>query len=143
MGTNYYAVVGTQETFCPRCERPGHVEEMRWHIGKSSFGWCFSLHVGSSEEPHIPRTLAAWQEVWAQSLRIEDEYEREVTPDEMLRIITERKSIDADPFGRDAEWFRANHAIQGPNGLARSYVDQFHCVGHGKGTYDLIVGVFS
>ena len=144
MGTNYYAVVGQQETICPHFDRPGHIEETRWHIGKSSFGWCFSLHVGSSEEPHIPRTLEAWKDVFARCIRIEDEYGREYTPAEIERVVTERRSPDAlEGTERDPEWLRMNHAVPGPNGLARHYIDHYHCVGHGDGTYDLITGVFS
>ena len=37
MGTNYDAI----EPRCPHCNREGR----RWHIGKSSGGWAFGVHV--------------------------------------------------------------------------------------------------
>jgi len=42
MGTNYY-LVKNERPPCPCCERT-YVQE-RLHIGKSSGGWCFALHV--------------------------------------------------------------------------------------------------
>lgn len=144
MGTNYYAILEEKEHDCPTCSRPGYMEIIRWHIGKSSLGWCFSLHVGSPNEPHIPRSLTEWKEVWSKSLRIVDEYGREITPDDMLRIVTQRQGIEPPVREKhlDLGWYRSNHAQPGPNHLARHVLDT-HCVGHGEGTWDLITGEFS
>lgn len=40
MGTNYYLRLKSE--ICPHC---GRGDEGLLHIGKSSAGWCFSLHV--------------------------------------------------------------------------------------------------
>lgn len=142
MGTNYYAVMEAEEVICPTCGRDGHVEQKRLHIGKSSYGWCFSLHVGSAQEPHIPRSLAAWREVWKTAVRLENEYGETISTEEMERIITQR----SHPGGgqKDRSWFVSNYATPGPNNLARHSIKMDnHCVGHGDGTWDLITGQFS
>jgi len=36
-----------------------------------------------------------------------------------------------------------NQAEPGPDGLARHKVNDGHCIGHGEGTWDLIIGEFS
>ena len=110
MGTNYYWHMNP----CPHC---GHPEE-KLHIGKSSAGWCFSLHI-------IPERgindLDDWKELWKEGNgKIIDEYSEEIPIDKMLEIITD--------FG--------------PNGLLRHKVDGKFCVGNGKGTWDLIRGEF-
>jgi hypothetical protein len=132
MGTNYYLT----EEVCPHCNR-GNIP---LHIGKSSGGWCFSLHI-------IPEDgindLAAWEMRWSMpNARIEDEYGRTVSPSEMMEIITQRKFFGG-ARGWDSESLRANSAIPGPNGLARHALLEGHCVAHGDGTYDHIVGEFS
>ena len=137
MGTNYYA---TTEQPCPHCGRGGELK----HIGKSSAGWCFALHIYPDDGIN---TLADWQEFWKDK-RITDEYGREQTQDEMLATITERgrePKWDTKPMMYDswAEFHHQNHSKQGPQGLLRSQIDGRHCVGHGEGTYDYIVGEFS
>lgn len=67
MGTNYYWI--KEDTTCPHCGRRDH-DEVRIHIGKSSCGWCFSLHV----DPSIGiRSLDDWIERFDTGF-IEDEY---------------------------------------------------------------------
>ena len=41
------------------------------------------------------------------------------------------------------EFHKANHSEPGPKGLLRHKLDPQHCIGHGHGTWDLIVGEFS
>lgn len=85
MGTNYYyQTVGTDP--CPHCGRGDNGEEL--HIGKSSVGWAFSLHI--IPERRI-NTLEDWQKLWASGGRIFDEYGQSFTPEEMLEKITQRK----------------------------------------------------
>ena len=127
MGTNYYL----HESCCPHCGRAESVT----HIGKSSAGWCFRLHVTGDL-----KSLDDWKLVFArEGNRIENEYGHSVSVEEMLRIITERKWEG----GRDTVFHRMNSSEDGPNGLARSRVDGWRCVGHGEGTWDLIGGDFS
>lgn len=115
MGTNYYHVQNAKPE-CECCKRPFETEKV--HIGKSSVGWVFALHV-------IPEkgivSLADWALLWLdRDSYIEDEYHARLTPQEMLSRIV----------GRGA-------------GLQRTPIDGKHCIGHGAGTYDLIVSEFS
>jgi hypothetical protein len=131
MGTNYYAEL-PPKNICEHCKRGDGAEEL--HIGKSSGGWCFSLHV---IEGRI-ESLEDWIVVLAAAgVRIKDEYGKYHTLDEMLKIITQRRCLGES----DKEWYSSNHAERGPNGLARHKVDLQHR--HGKGTWDLCMGEFS
>lgn len=137
MGTNYY--LETQPP-CPTC---GREYESR-HIGKSSAGWCFALHVYPEEST---MNLEDWKQDW-RGKQIVDEYGRKLTPDEMLAVITDRHWLRRDePLGyKDwAEFHRINHSEEGPNGLLRHRIGdlQSGCVAHGEGTWDYIVGEFS
>lgn len=115
MGTNYYLHEKHPET-CPHCgHTPGH-EPL--HIGKSSCGWCFSLHVMPEEGLN---TLDDWRRRWAKDgVVIKNEYGGAFTPAQMLEIITERGDA-----------------------LMRHTLDGSHCIGHGPGSYDYITGWFS
>jgi len=136
MGTNYYIV----DNVCDKC---GRYDEI-YHIGKSSGGWCFSLHV---EPERGINTLGDIRKLW-ENLVIKDEYEESLLPEEMLDIIMNRKWKSRDsnkPYGYKSwdEFHKQNGSESGPNGLVRSRIDGRHCVGHGDGTWDLIVGEFS
>jgi hypothetical protein len=128
MGTNYYLKT---ESY-PYCGL--HDERNTMHIGKSSYGWCFGLHVGiwlnDTDNPPNVSSLEDWQELWSRSgWVIVDEYGNVVLPDEMLRIITLRggqygyTKDGADP--------------------RRHEIDGWLCIGHGPGTYDFLTGEFS
>lgn len=115
----------------------------RLHIGKSSGGWCFALHV--TDTIH---SLDDWKVKWVEGV-IRDEYEREYTQNEMLRIITVRSRPEPvrisplDPFYKNVDHFLArNHAELGPHNLLRHKIGS-NCRGHGDGTWDLIEGEFS
>lgn len=137
MGANYYLVIDP----CPHCGRG----ESRLHIGKSSAGWCFALHVDPDENIN---SLDDWKSRW-EGNRIEDEYRRTLSPEEMLSVIVDRSHPmewgDKKFWGYDneAEFHRSNCSLRGPNNLLRSKVDGKHCIGHGDGTWDLITGEFS
>lgn len=110
MGTNYYLHEKPDCECCGRSFEP-------LHIGKSSYGWCFSLHV----MPGI-KTLDDWRNRWSMpGSYIRNEYGDLVSVADMELIITGRR---------------------GPNGLLRHQIDG-HCVGHGEGTWDYISGEFS
>ena len=135
MGTNYYL---SPDPPCPCCGRSDPTR----HIGKSSAGWVFALHVYPEEGI---KTLKDWKPLLA-SGTVRDEYGRVVTLLEMFSIILDRSSGPKGPrpsgysswdhflFNNGAEW--------GPNNLLRSRVDD-RCVGQGEGTYDLFEGDFS
>lgn len=130
MGTNYYY---HEKERCPQCNRPYDA----LHIGKSSAGWCFSLHVIPDENLN---DLSDWIDRWKTTNGvIVDEYGDGVSVGEMLTIIKKRKWKIGE---LDMDWYEENNAMPGPNGLSRHHIGPY-CVGHGKGTWDLIPGDFS
>lgn len=113
MGTNYYY----HEK--PACRECGRDHDAR-HIGKSSGGWCFSLHVERPGDDG-PHDLKDWLALFkTPGSVIKDEYGVEISANDMVRVIT-RRSPDL-----------LRHTIG--NGL---------CIGHGEGTWDYLVGEFS
>lgn len=92
MGTNYDFLPGPP---CKHCGRSGRAK----HIGKSSAGNPFYLHVYPDDGIN---TFADWQRVWARTdagARIEDEYGRDVSFFDMCKIINGDKGwepIDGD-----------------------------------------------
>jgi len=126
MGTNYYLVP-------EKCAHCGRSDE-RIHIGKSSAGWCFSLRV-------IPQMgLCTWEnwKTYLADKSIEDEYRKPVTLSN-LRSIVEDRSWNGPKRPDTSEWYKMNGAEPGPNGLARHLIDHEFCVGHGPGTWDMIL----
>ncbi len=114
MGTNYYWF---KEDKCKCCKR----EYPAIHIGKSSAGWVFALHVYPEEGLH---NLEDWKLRWAtKDSYIEDEYGRVIDIEMMLEIITNR--------------------IWKGDLLRRNPMDNDFCVGRGKGTWDYCIGEFS
>lgn len=107
------------------------------HIGKSSGGWCFGLHV-------IPEcgicSLDDWKLLFQEPSReIVDECGQSISVDKMLSIITERSW----PRSPDFEWNCDAYSKPGPNGLYRHTIILDWCIGYGEGTWDYIVGEFS
>ena len=137
MGTNYYITI---EKDCPTCGIGKSIEEI--HIGKSSGGWCFSLHVIPERNIH---NLEDWKKFW-RGKTITDEYDRVIPEEEMLDIITNRywTKDTGNPLGYNSwsEFHEMNHSVLGPNNLLRHKLGN-HCVGHGEGTWDYIPGEFS
>jgi len=80
MGTNYY---WTEREPCECCGRP--FESL--HIGKSSAGWNFSLHIHPDEGIV---NLEDWKARWATGGTITDEYGRTISIGEMVATITKR-----------------------------------------------------
>lgn len=136
MGTNYYHV---ERDPCSCCGRPF---ESR-HIGKSSAGWCFSLHVHPDDGI---RTLDDWRARLATG-KIRDEYGRELTVEDVIKVITDRacktRDVTGSGYASLADFHSQNNSVDGPNNLMRHRVDVRHCIGHGEGTYDYIIGEFS
>ena len=134
MGTNYYSVPRTMlgtlhfsENFWDLKNDP---ENDILHIGKSSGGWCFSLHVIPDKVPIFIDPERA----------IVDEYLDEIDWEKMMRTITARGR--KEPCNWDHERYERNYAEPGPNNLARHSIGH-GCVEHGPGTWDLIEGNFS
>lgn len=135
MGTNYYWIPA-ERPVCPHCGRSDDREEL--HIGKSSAGWCFSLHVYPDKGI---LDLPDWESRWALGGTICDEYGHPVSPKAMKAVIVDREAISPDNW--TPREYAANHAEPGPRNLARSKIDGAHCVGHGAGPWDLHIGDFS
>lgn len=136
MGTNYYFNIEAP----PPCECCGrHYEEDSIHIGKSSAGWHFALHV-------IPEkglnSFCDWFEFLHNTKgNIVDEYGNIVSIEQLVLTILNRKWDDSNII-KGADWYKANSAVPGLRGLVRAAVDGWHCIGHGDGTYDYIKGDF-
>jgi hypothetical protein len=135
MGTNYYWIDGRNP-------------EARTHIGKSSAGWVFGLHVYPEDNIN---DLIDWVRFWdGQEGWIENEYNDKVEIPDMLTIITKRGREEGDAcFERSPACYpswesfhKENHSQNGPRGLVRSLLSR-HCIKHGEGTWDCIVGEFS
>lgn len=109
------------------------------HIGLSSYGWCFQLHV-------IPEkginNLDDWKKIFKlidnNKSHIVDEYDRKISYNEMIRIIENRNIDNSNQISS----CKKNNAEYELNNLKRSTLDS-RCIGHGNGTYDYIVGDFS
>lgn len=136
MGTNYYHITHASE----KCKCCGRFDpETSRHIGKSSHGWHFTLHVNPEENIN---TLEDWIKLFNTSdTHIVDEEGRHITPNYMVSIITDRSRPESNDW--DATMLHRNHAEQGLNNLVRHKVDGEHCIGNGTGTYDYVVGEFS
>jgi len=150
MGTNYYWI--QRKNVCQHCNRADETEQ---HIGKSSGGWCFTLHVYPEDSLH---DLPDWEVLFAQpSSIIRDEYGKTVTVKEMLEIITDRswktRMKDRLPSGYTSwkDFHNSNHSEPGPKGLLRHRIetdratfvyDTNGCIAHGKGTWDCVIGDF-
>lgn len=143
MGTNYYLEFNT----CPCCGE----KKAPLHIGKSSAGWCFSLRV--YPEKGI-KNLNDWLDLWNEFeftwTKIKDEYGTVISKTDMIDTIVNRSFPEGvgrnfPPFGYTSwkQFYQANSAVPGPNNLMRHKIDGSHCIGHGEGTWDYIIGEFS
>lgn len=149
MGCNFY-LHGLEETIpCPHCGQD--ISEPPLHIGKSSGGWVFALHV-------IPeRDLNSLDDWMALLRKHEPTTEIRSEEGEVLsiaelndRIVDRRWHHSVEDRDFPDGWYRSlkdfyerNCAEPGPNNLIRSKVDGVYCVGHGEGTWDLRAGEFS
>ncbi len=115
MGTNYYYHKQEACKCCGRNDEPVH-------IGKSSGGWCFSMHI---DEYEGIKNYDDWKKLFEiEGSYIEDEYGDVIDKDYFCKSIVE-----------DRHW-RGEHP-------SRHEIDGRHCVGHGEGTWDYITGNFS
>jgi hypothetical protein len=135
MGTNYYLIENVTAAACPTCGKQ-HKEPWRYHIGKSSAGWCFAIHVDEDEgiqslDDLLPKFID-------KRYRIEDEYGEILTAVEMCQIIMARYNSKAN---FTPEFLAQNFAMVGTNNMLRA-THQF-CAGHGDGTWDYYTGEFS
>lgn len=116
MGMNYF---WHEKPACKECKR----DYPRRHIGKSSFGWCFALHVypeALQDQGELSiNELDDWIHLWSTSgSYIENENHERIPSQRMIEIICDRD----------------------PKSSRRQDPDRTHCLGPGKGMYDLCVG---
>jgi hypothetical protein len=85
-----------------------------------------------------------WQDIWARIVAVEElcgfiqnEYGETLGSGLFFSIVWDR----GRPEPPSLQWLRDNHAIPGPYGLARHKLDG-HCISHGEGPFDCIVGDF-
>lgn len=143
MGTNYYVSTAP-------CEHCGVSKYDNLHIGKSSAGWAFMLHVypalGISSFRDWMKILSADKTI------IRDEYDNYVSFSEMVQCIVSRINLFpmTDAKARlegymDLQTFldRNGAELDEEYGLLRARVDGTHCIKRGSGPYDYFVGDFS
>lgn len=137
---NYYSVLKS-ELPAPGSTINFYYSKNTYHIGKSSYGWVFSLHV----IPDIGITdMASWIYYLTHPERsIVNESGVEISFDEMITIIKERRA--ARPPSNLCIQYSPN-AIMGPNNLLRSKIDGNHVIrwgDGGHGTWDCVIGEFT
>lgn len=117
------------------------------HIGKSSAGWTFALHVIPEQRLN---DLENWEMLLSEpGVQIFDEYGKEIDLAALLSTIRERGRAGQRLATRQSgyeDWsafHAANHSEEGPGGLVRSRVDGKRCIKQGAGTWDCHLGDFS
>lgn len=129
MSTNYY----WHEKPAP-CHACGHDKSKVLHIGKSSMGWVFMLHVDPEEGLN---TLRDWQDRWTESgSKIISQYGTGIGIDQMNDIILDRENTCGVWSVKKQQ---ENRAISGPNGLYRGFSNSTPA---DNATYDFVSGEF-
>jgi hypothetical protein len=117
MGTNYYLMTDEMEP-CSECEQD---KQLILHIGKSSAGWTFNLHVIPERDIN---SLEDWITMFKKyPTKIENECARQISVDEMIKTISVRENFNGMPLLRQSNF--EDGATKGP------------------GTWDLCLGDFS
>lgn len=135
MSTNFYL-------HAPACSHCGQEPHKPLHLGKSSAGWCFGLHV------YPEKDLNDWHDIWShisflteeKDYEIRNEYGERIESGLFFTIVWDRSGKPEKLI--DRQWLEENHAVPGPFGLARHKIDG-RCIGHDGGPFDYIIGEFS
>jgi hypothetical protein len=105
-------------------------------LGQSSGGWCFALRVYPEEGIN---TLDDWMVLLQRpGSGVFDELNRLIRLDALFRCIKDRWT---EPKDRGEKFYREQYAEPGPNGMLRHKIMEGHCVGHGPGTWDYMIGI--
>jgi hypothetical protein len=154
MGTNYYLrrpMPASSDTPCGYDFRWYHREgytpaqQEQIHLGKSSYGWVFALHV------YPNAGVRSWDDVqtlcrvltengWV----LVDEYGDNLSVEDFIAVVTDRDPIE--PSDERTPYSRAvadDSLYDGVVGLWRSRPDGQYCLGNGTGTWDFHFGSFS
>lgn len=114
MGTNFYWYAKEK---CNHCDR----EYDPIHIGKSTYGWVFSLHI-TNEIKSLDDWKAKWQ---TPGSYIKNSYGDIISIEEMLNIIENRKPAVGNKL------------------LRHNFETDSQLVNRGSGTWDCFSGEFS
>lgn len=132
MSTNFFLVP-------PQCPCCGH-QDKSIHLGKSSVGWTFGLRIRPDDNINNWNDIVSLiKEKQADYWQIQDEYGTPFSFAQFSYVVCERQGKRAS---FSPSWLAQNYAMEGPNNLVRRLIDGQHCVGHGDGTYDYLVGSF-
>lgn len=141
MGTNYYLELN-------KCKYCGKSQEIK-HIGESSLGWCFALHVYPEDDINDLddwiNLLESKDDVYS---IIKNEYDEIIDFGVMLSIIKVRQGNKWEDsktgllYKTKEQFHKMNNSMDGPNNLMRRKIDGTYCIGHGQGTWDLVTGDF-
>jgi len=135
LGTNFFSILNFTQQSCDPFSLKSLERHESFHIGKSSIGWCFSLHVIPEIGIH---SFEGWVPILMNPERfIVDEYQKVISFMQLYSIIHDRKGEN----NFTSEQLAANFAIQDASGLLRHEIGG-NCIAHGPGTYDLMVGYF-
>ena len=119
MGCNYYVELRKRKT-CTSC---GHTDEADlFHIGKSSYGWAFSINVQGQIEN--------WEDMkdFIKDYQIVDEYDRKIGYMEFLHIVENRRR--EKPKGWDELKNSSTMFMDENFYLMRHSMDGIFCVGN-------------
>lgn len=136
MGTNYYLEA---EEPCDKC---GH-QPSRLHIGKSSYGWYFTMHIIPEEGIN---TLGDWIKLMESGRQIVDEYGQKLTVGDMMDVIVNRKRPDpyVSGYKPTAKTLKENDAVWCSRyNLMRYSLNSGFAYGHGDGCWTYVAGDFS
>jgi hypothetical protein len=118
-------------------------EGIYWHVGKSSLGWCFAMHV-DKDLKDITDLIRYLDEFLPD--KIVDNNGTEYTAAELLGVILLRGVGETPRSKRTDTYLRTNHAVLGPQGLLRYEISvTSRCVGHAIAglPVDYVAGDFS
>lgn len=160
MGCNYY-ILEPNKDYDSNCPIKSKTEPkyVKTHLGKSSAGWTFGVHVYPERDINtLDDWIAIFQELSIKDeLYILDEYGYNLSLVQFLDTVRERssnsnwgelkKNINKNPMYISylslEHFLEVNQAIKGPNNLLRRRIDKSHCISHGSGTWDHVIGDFS
>lgn len=138
MGTNYYAEFGN---------RIYPYKANRIHIGKSSSGWAFALHLDLTKGLG---TFLEWRNFYSQpQIIIRTDAGETIHPKEMTQIITARDyrnyKMDPEMLGPLKAWYDVEHGLlRAVCGKSTNLMGDPVCIASDpQVTFDVFVGDFS
>lgn len=104
-------------------------------LGQSSSGWCFALRVYPAEGIC---TLDDWLALLQRpGSGVFDDMNRLIR---LSTLLVDIKNRWCPPVDRGEKFYRDQFAEPGPNGMLRHKIMEGHCIGHGPGPWDYMIG---